>query len=250
MPTIKHIDFQVPGWGEFQQPPTQRMGYRGEVMADSPLMYLRMGESSGTIAYDETGQHDAAVEGSLVWGIPGALCIDSDTAASGAGTGSLLVSETGWLPIGSAPRTIELWFKPNTLTSVLKGITYGGTLDGTRLMLSYTQSELSVYVTSCYFGVQGLSLSGQWHHAALVFPSGATRCDEFLFYLDGQQLSPGVIFGSGSASISTSDSGLLINKLAGGGANDCDFDEVAIYGSALSSQRILDHYLAGAVTEA
>lgn len=250
MPIIKHIDFQVPGWGELQQPPTQRLSYRGEVMADGPLMYLRVGEPSGAIAHDETGRHDAAVEGSLVWGIPGALAFDGDTAFAGAGTGGLIVPETGWLPTGPAPRTIELWFRPNPATSVLKGVNYGAAADGARLMFSCTHNELSVFVANGYFGVQGLSLAGQWHHAALVFPDGATRLDEFLFYLDGQPLSPVVLSGSAALAINTADSELLVNQLAGTTANDCDYDEVAVYGKALPSQRILDHYLAGIPTEA
>lgn len=249
MPIIKHIDFQVPGWGELQQPPAQRMGYRGEVLADAPLTYLRLGESQGPTAFDETGRHDAAVDGTLVWGIKGAIAFDGDPAVSGAGTGGLLISQTGWLPTGPDPRTIELWFKPNTGTALFGGVNYGEPTGGARLLFSYTHNELSVSVTNCRFGVQGLSLADAWHHTALVFPQGATRCDEFLLYLDGQPLSPTVMVGSGGTPINTSDSPLMINKLDGGGSNDCDFDEAAIYGSALSGQRILDHYLAGIPVE-
>lgn len=245
MPILKHIDFQVPDWGELQQPPAQRLSYRGEVMADSPLMYLRLGESQGPTAWDETGQHHAAVEGELVWGIPGALALDGDTAVSGAGTGGLAITETGWLPTGSSPRTIELWFKPNAGTTSFKGITYGGVANGTRVAFIYMRDNVSVFVINCLYGVAGLSLSDQWCHAALVFPVGATRSDEFLIYLNGQQQSPSVLFGDGTTAVNTSDSGLFINMQDGGDANDCDFDEVAIYGSALSAQRILAHYRAG-----
>jgi Concanavalin A-like lectin/glucanases superfamily len=245
MTILKHIDFQVPGWGEFTQGPTQRLGYRGEVLADSPLMYLRLGEAAGTTASDEAGQHDATQSGVLVWGAEGALAYDPDTAVDGAGTGGLVVSGTGWLPLGSSARTIEVWFKPNASTSLSRGINYGQSSNGSHVYFSYTQSEVSVDIGGCRFGVQGLTLSGQWHHAVLVYPSGSTRCDEFLVFLDGQKLSPVVISGVGSSAVNTTDSALSINQTSGGAANDCEIDEVAIYNSALTDQRILDHFLAG-----
>ncbi len=241
----KHIDFQVPGWGEFLQGPTQRLSYRGEVLADSPLMYLRLGETAGTIASDETGQHDATQNGVLVWGAQGALAFDTDTAVDGAGTGGLVVSGTGWLPLGASARTLELWFRPNANTLLSRGINYGLSTNGSHVYFSHTHNEISVDVGGCRFGVQGLTLSGQWHHAVLVYPSSATRCDEFLIYLDGQKLSPIVISGTGTTLINTADSALSINQTSGGTTNDCEFDEVAIYNSALTDQRILDHYLAG-----
>ena len=241
----KHIDFQVPGWGEFLQGPTQRLSYRGEVLADSPLMYLRLGESSGTTASDETGQHDATQNGVLVWGVQGPLAFDPDTAIDGAGAGGLVVSGAGWLPVGSSARTIEGWFKPNVNTLLSRGMNYGQASDGTHVYFSYTHNEVSVDIGGCRFGVQGLTLSGQWHHAALVYPSGSTRCDEFLVFLDGQKLSPVVISGLGGGAVNTANSALSINQTSGGAANDCEFDEVAIYNSELTDQRILDHYLAG-----
>jgi large repetitive protein len=250
MATLKHIDFQVPGWGELQQGPQQRLSYRGEVLADSPLMYLRLGETSGPTAADETGQHDATEDGTLAWGVQGPLALDADTAVNGAGTGGLVVNETGWLPVGSSARTIELWYKPNTGTATFRGIKYGQDAGGARVLFNYTHNELSVAVSNARFGIQGLSLADQWHHTALVFPSGATRCDEFLIYLDGQRLTPSVISGSGATLINTADTALMINQFSSGSANNCVFDEVAIYGGALSDQRILDHYLSGVLVEA
>lgn len=247
MTVHKHIDFQVPDWGELQQSPLNRLSYRGEVMADSPLMYLRLGESSGPIAYDETGLHDAVEIGTLDWGVLGPLALDSNTAVESSGTGGLAISETGWLPIGSTERTIELWFKPNNHTLAFRGINYGIDAVGKRLNFIYTAGEISVAVSNCRFGVQGLSLVDQWHHFVLVFPNGASRCDEFVFYLDGQPLAATVIGGQGGTQINTSDSVLTINQTTSGARNYGVFDEVVIYGIALSAQRVLDHYRAGVV---
>jgi Concanavalin A-like lectin/glucanases superfamily len=245
MTVYKYIDFQVPDWGELQQPPQSRMSYRGEVLADSPLMYLRLVESAGPTACDETGRHDATEDGTLVWGIQGPLAFDSDAAVGSTGAGGLVINETGWLPIGSSERTFELWFKPNNNTLIYRGINYGAASSGGTQSLIYTASEISVAVSECRFGIQGLSLAGQWHHAAWVLPDGATRCDEFVIYLDGQPVLASVLYGSGATQVNTADSTLKINQYVSGIANNCDFDEIAIYGGALSSQRILDHYTSG-----
>lgn len=245
MTILKHIDFQVPGWGELQQGPVQRMSYRGEVLSDSPLMYLRMGEGTGPTAIDETGQHDAVEVGSMAWGVSGPLAFDAGTAVDGAGTGGLAIGQAGWLPVGASERTLEAWFKPTPSSALYRGMNYGQASAGRRINFSYTHSEISIAVSNCRFGVQSLSLSGQWHHTALVFPDGATRCDEFLIYLDGQRLSPSVIGGVGGTAINTTDSALLINQFSSSEFNNCAFGEVAIYGTALTDQRIDDHYQAG-----
>ena len=248
MSIIKHIDFQVPDWGELQGPPISRLSYRGEVMSDSPLVYLRLNESSGSIAHDETGQHDAAVDGSLTWGVELPFVFGGAFGARSDETGGLSVSETGWLPVGSSARTIELWCKPNSATKIYRGVNYGSTGTGTRLNFSYLVDEVSVAVGNCRWGVQGLSLADEWHHFVLVFPVGATQCDAFQFYIDGQFTSASVLVGQGSTVINTNDTALMINQFEPGTPNDCSFGEVAIYGSALSAQRILEHFQAATET--
>lgn len=248
MSLLKHIDFQPPGWGELQQPPVTRLSYRGQVMSDSPLMYLRFGESPDVIVHDETGQHDAVVDGSLTWGVELPFVFGDAFAAESDETGGLAVNETGWLPTGSAARTIELWCKPNSNTSVYRGINYGVSGTGTRLNLSYLSDEVSVTVGNCRFGVTGLSLADRWHHIALVYPDGATRCDEFLLYLDGQLAPATVLGGNGATAINTNDSSLMVNQYEPGLANNCAWGEVTIYDSALSSARILAHYTSAVET--
>ena len=147
--------------------------------------------------------------------------------------------------MGSSPRTIELWFRPVPSTAFFQGVYYGQAGVGGAVLLSCTAGELQVSVYNGIFGVQGLSLAGGWHHFVLVFPVGGTRCDEFLFYLDGQSLNPVVISGSGATLVNTIDSRLQINQFSSGYSNVCDYAEIAIYAAALSEQRIREHYLAG-----
>lgn len=54
--------------------------YRQEVLSLNPVAYYRLGEKSGNIAYDETGNHYGSYSGTTL-GQPGALEEDSDTSA-------------------------------------------------------------------------------------------------------------------------------------------------------------------------
>lgn len=242
MAILKHIDFQVPGWSEFQQGPMPRPDYRSQVLADSPLIYLRLGEASGPTAFDETGQHHATEVGVMDWAQAGSLLHDPDTAVGSAGTGGLSVNETGWLPVGSESRTIEMWFRPNANSVPTSGMFYGSFQTGAAIILTLTPTRVSVTVFDCEVGVSNLNFADEWHHAAFVFPDGATRCDEFVIYLDGVLFVPGVIFGDGATLINTTDSALNINMLLVNLFNNGLVDEFAIYGTALTAQRIKEHY--------
>jgi len=238
----KHIDFQIPAWGEFPQGPGQRLGYRSEVLADSPLMYLRLGESSGPTAFDETGQHSATEVGVMNWGLSGAIGLDSDTAVGSPGIGGLGVNTTGWLPIGSSARTIELWFRNNTGTNTFRGISYGSTVSGSHLTYVYAPGVFIVSIEASGLAAIVSSPIGQWYHTALVFPAGATRLDEFLIYQNGVPVVTQILFGAGSTLVNTQDSALHINMDEQGNYHHCDIDELAIYDTALSADRIKAHY--------
>jgi hypothetical protein len=64
--------------------------YAAAVLADSPSWEWRMGEASGTTAYDQAGSNDAILNTSTGGGrgAPGALIGDADTATDFGGTGS------------------------------------------------------------------------------------------------------------------------------------------------------------------
>jgi hypothetical protein len=241
MAILKHIDFQVTDWGEFQQGPKHKPGYRSQVLSDLPLMYLRMGESSGPIALDEVGSRHATEVGVMDWGLQGSLRFDADTAVGSLATGGLSVNSTGWLPTGSGPRTVELWFRPSAATSPFLGISYGSGLLG-MLTFVYSSGGLLVSVGTNGFGGTTANLTDQWHHAVFVFPAGASRLDEFAIYVDGAPITMQLFFGSGATVINTNDSPLWINQSDTGTFNNCEIDEVAVYDTALSAQRIKEHY--------
>jgi signal peptidase len=104
----KHIDFEVPGFGELSQPPIDVPTYRDAVMALNPLAYWRLGEATGTTLADETATHPLTLSGSFALGQAGALDRVSDTAvhfsdAAAQATGPVLPTAN------DAPFSIAIW---------------------------------------------------------------------------------------------------------------------------------------------
>ena len=83
--------------------------YAASVLADGPLAYWRLGESSGTIVADATGNgYDATYSGSVSLGTPG-LIVDTDTAIRIDPLGAGYVD--GPVLTGITVTGMEFWFQ-------------------------------------------------------------------------------------------------------------------------------------------
>ena len=88
--------------------------YALAVLADSPLAYWRLGETSGTTARDEKGQFDGVYRGTPTLGAPGSLPRDPDKAVFFPGPPTSTYVELGdvsALDLERSPFTIEAWAK-------------------------------------------------------------------------------------------------------------------------------------------
>lgn len=97
--------------------------YRAEVMADSPVGYWRLGESTGTTAADETSNNDAgSYLGGIALGAPGALVGDLNTAPSFDGVNDQINMgnpASGIFKFGTSNFTVEAWLKTPVMGSKL-----------------------------------------------------------------------------------------------------------------------------------
>ena len=90
--------------------------YRDEILADNPLAYYRLGESSGTVASDETGNGHTGTYVAVMQGVPGALASDPNTAVSIVKADTSHVALSDRLTVsGRGAFSIEAWIKPNAL---------------------------------------------------------------------------------------------------------------------------------------
>lgn len=113
MAILKHIDFEVPDFGELSVTPTPVTSYSEAILERSPLAYWRLGETSGASLADETGTHPLTVSGGAALGQTGALVIDSDTATRF--NGGTATSAAAVLPTtASAPFSLVFWVRSAT----------------------------------------------------------------------------------------------------------------------------------------
>lgn len=222
------------------------VGYRETVMADAPLGYWRLGDV-GNVAKDETGQNPGMYTGTVTHA-KGALAGDGDGAAVFDGTSHVAIGDV--FPfVATAPYTIEAWVAPAATTSstacvLARNVTgdSGSAADGYALYIGAspaTRVTSSRYRDSQESGVSGGELRyDTFAHVVATFDGTSLA-----IWVDGERV--------GQASTETalqSFAGKLTIGASRGGAQ-CYFrgslDEVALYGVALSPDRIRAHHAAG-----
>ncbi len=223
------------------------------VLAAAPLLYLRLGEPSGTSAHDgSTSALTATYAGTVVHADTGALADDDDGSLSLAGAGNVEIASTTPLD-GRTTTTVELWVSvpammgggpvfelaraPTTMTPPAT--------DATALRIAITSGHVAATLvamdgTSVELASADGSIDTHFHHVALtIAPSGAT------LYVDGARAA-GV----------TSAHTLPTHAVLELGMHDAmpttgrtyftgSIDEVAIYDQALSPTTIASHARAG-----
>ena len=222
--------------------------YAAEVLADSPLAYWRMEETSGTTMADSSDNG----RGGTFTGLPtlnkaGAV----DLAVGFAQSKYATVPEAAWARLSSAV-TVEAWVKASTNAGGNPVVCrYDNSTSSEASWLLDTSGGASRFIvrsgSTNYIATNGSTSDndGNWHHIVGVFGSSTA-----LIYRDGAQV--GSVAGPATINASTANSFAVViaSREAGAGVDSGaqyfpgDIDEVAIYGSALSAARIAAHYAA------
>lgn len=219
-------------------PPIPPPTYEEEVLADSPVLYWRLGEPSGTNANDVSGNNlDGTYHASPTLGVTGALAGDADTAATFAAASSQYIEEatdSALLHLGAF--TLECWVK------IAGNPAADQFLMGRHRNIQWYIHSNGKQSINFVFGNAPDSTSaiptGQWNHIAVTCDGTNTA-----FYLNG------VADGTGTTGIAvdTGASNLAVarNNDTSDLYLDASLDEVAVYDNALSGARIAAHYNAG-----
>jgi RHS repeat-associated protein len=213
--------------------------YSTAILADSPVLYYRLDESSGTAATDSSGNGYTGTYNSsgVTLGASGALIGNSDTAATNSGPDALVSGSGGSLPTGTSDRTVEVWLK---VSGGWNGqiIDYGGAAES--IEVDYhggATNSAAVGLNNVDYVQVDVGLGdGAWHLFDLVSDSSATTV-----YIDGQRR--GLLPAPGSVSSGTIDVG---GDGTDGGAGT--FDEAAVYSALLTPEQISAHWTAGSST--
>jgi hypothetical protein len=249
--------------------PTPTAPYPAQVLADHPIAFWRLDESSGNVAYDYVGGNNGIYSNVSLAFAPPYNPNSDPTEGYAPGFGFLTTNDSyvGSVPTNisfSAPTnvnaefSVECWAQESAVTSdnglVAIGYGFGGEEFALDCGANDPAHDLRFYAVNAGGTSVGATShvapnDNKWHHIVGV-------CDEVsghdYVYIDGTNAGTGNM--STSSGIRSLTAPLSIGaRITGNGDNNYDnqflgfIDEVAIYNYALSSNQVLTHYLASGI---
>lgn len=219
--------------------------YDEVVRADAPRAWWRLGEPAGaSTARDATGQGYDAAYRTVGLGQPGAIAGDADRSVwFGSAEAAVDAGDRDGLDFDTSDFTVEAWVRTTHYTGVIAG-KHDGRRRNWRLSIGYSaHGTVSMLIDDGsglreFKGPAVTVSDGKWHHVAAV----VDRDVGVRIYVDGaEQLAPGATTGSlaNRAPFQIAHS-YLSGEFMG------ELDEVAVYPSALSPDRVRTHWQSGA----
>jgi len=217
-----------------------RGNYYGEVMDDSPVAYWRLNEPSGTAVYDSAGSHNGTRSGTVTLNESGALVGDPDTAMDFGG-GNVRVPYAADLHGNTF--SLECWAKAETLGDAWRSpVMYrwctGNECYGYNFYADRYNDNWEFWVgrgtpTGSFAVVNGPTVQlDKWTHLMGTYDGSRMR-----FYTDGRYRGSLVTTQGVNRNAGTRF------EIGGGPRFAGDLDEVAVYDTALSAERVAAHYL-------
>jgi hypothetical protein len=241
--------YQAAGYALPPGPPTST--YQTAVQADAPSAYWRLGETSGGVALDRSGQgrHATPVNG-VALEAPGALVDDDDRAMTFDGVNDHLALPAGFadFPTGL---TLEAWVYPTAVTTWARLLDLGNGPASNNIFLTRraTSNDLSLSIfnggsdSGLFVVAPNVLRLNVWQHVAVtVTPLDATQATARIYY-NGQQVANGTVLRP--LNVTRASTYLGRSNWSGDAYFQGRLDEVAIYPSPLSAARLLAHYQAG-----
>lgn len=225
------------------------MAYSTEVLTDSPVVYLRLGESTGSVANDTSGNsHNGTYNGTYTIGSTGLI-------SDGTGDTALRLDGGGWVTSGGFgafdnAASLELWVN---LDSVAPRQVIAAVVPA---------SQIALYVESgtlyCRMHQQGVSLSTSittGRHHIVIAADRFGGAQGIKLFVDGSVAS--TITPTANRVVSLGTATVLVGKSDGNVEDQAGVtipsgsfvtgvvDEVAFYAFKLGDARVAAHYSAG-----
>jgi concanavalin A-like lectin/glucanase superfamily protein len=211
--------------------------YAGTVLADHPVSYWRLDETSGTVAGDQTVANPGTIVNAIL-GVPGLIASDpSDTAMGFNGSSSdIRVGQAGTLNLSSA-LSIEGWIQPSSLPAtgtrravLAKTGSYAIELNGAQLEFTIVQLGARMALDA----PAGVIVAGGRYYVVGTYDGATMR-----LYVNGAQVASRSLTGSADQTLS----GLHIGSWDGASEFfNGTIDEPSIWSFALSPAQISAHY--------
>jgi len=223
--------------------------YRDVVLADSPVGYWRLGETSGSTATDISGNNNGTYTGGYTLSSTGAVSADSDLATTFNGSSSYVDCTNSSTFNVTTRVSLEAWVYPSS-NNQNGGVIGKWTSDAQRAYSLYLGQDAgtnkfgfimmqsngvvkSVFPTNTF-------AANLWYHVVAVADGSNLR-----IYINGSDTGQTTAY-DGSINVGTNK--FLIGKLR---PEDNVYsysgrvDEAAVYNYALTAAQVLAHYNAG-----
>lgn len=191
----KHVDFEIPAFGEFGQPPIDVPGYSSLILAQSAVRYWPLDDATVGSFHERIAGNDAVASGDITADQPGPIEFDQTATAVefGATTSEASVPWSGI--VGGSARTSTCWIlNPSGATGSFSfSIINWGLVNGQdgawwHVGVNNTSSNgpvgrLRLSVVGGYrIGTTDLQ-DGNWHHIAAVLEDSSLTSAQL--YVDG-----------------------------------------------------------------
>lgn len=222
-------------------------GYQAEVIADSPVAYYRLGETSGTTAVDEIGSYNGTYTNGPALGATGAVgnCVSLDGVDDFVDLPNLGIN-------GAAARSVEFFVNPDSSGAGIDTM-YCGSGTASALRTGFAIHHSAAVANNCYVSFVGRDVySGSntvprnaWTHVVVTYDGSAISTTSVIIYINGVAVATTLAVATAGAANTTSAVSAIGRDLSFGGR---DFkgllDEFAVYDSVLSAARVAAHYTA------
>ncbi len=230
------------------EPPNPPTNYSTTILADQPAAYWRLSDKTGSHRpYEEVAEDFFGYwGGGESFEQAGALVGEPQVTSTGyRGTGPTMNAPGMDLFAGQTQMTVEMWVKPVGGDS--SGIHYfeWGLSD---FSLEGAEPQPRWYVNNTFMGDVNLPTE-EWAHVAFVFNGEAGEARIYKNGVEVSYLNSGVPAALATAPPGAYGSFALADRITGGRKVDADFQELAIYRTALTAERILAHYNAASGSE-
>ncbi len=220
--------------------------YRDAVMALNPVGYWRLGETSGAVAADETGNLNGTYVTGATLGQPGAIVNANNTAVGLDGVDDY-VNIDGYKGItGTGARSVSAWIKTDATGKNLPIISWGLAEAGQKWTFRIDEATGAIRVENQGGRIVGTTVltNGQWRNVVVTLANdGSPDISEAKLYVDGVEET---ISASSANAVNTAAGGdVQIGRSVLDFYNNGEIDEVAIFGFALTGTQIADLYNQG-----
>lgn len=210
--------------------------YQTNIVADSPISYWSLDETSGSVAADTMTRNPGSYSGGYTLGLPGALGVDGDTSVLLDGsTGFVSVPAATSLNLGDGPLTLEAWVK-RTGSNRQDTIIHKGT-GAYQLRFDTLNRLVLAKANTADIAASNVSVTdSNWHHCVATKDGTSVH-----IYLDGVDVT-GVV--TNQILVDDTEASLRLGDASSAYYLYGGLDDIAIYNYALAPDRVAAHYSA------